>query len=77
MITTTDSVGNNQPDGVDKRSTIYARNAPCTHPRGEDFIFAHIALAAYKLVTKTVSNTYRSIIACNSRTQISNRNLIY
>ena len=28
-----------------------------THPHGEEYIFAHIALAAYKLVVKTVSNT--------------------
>ena len=36
------------------------------HPYGDKYIFAYIALATYKLVTKTESNTYPSIIACNS-----------
>ena len=44
-----------------------------THPHGEEYIFAHIALAAYKLVIKTESNTNSS----DSPTQISTKNLIY
>ena len=50
MITTTDSLGNSYPNGVEKRSTAYAWTAPSTTPHGEDFIFPHIALGAHILV---------------------------
>jgi hypothetical protein len=55
MITTADSVGNNQPDGAEEQSTKHARSAPIPYPYGEIYIFAHIALAARKLATKLLS----------------------
>ena len=45
-------------------------NTISTHPYGDAYIFPPIALATYKLVTKTVSNTYPRNIACNRPSQI-------